>query len=208
MISKLLLRLKTDKTIAKFVFALLIMQPILDILSFFVAENSLNIVTTLLRMLIFGVVTAYAFIVSDNKKYYFIMAGVLIIFFICHMIACISEGYISLYEDIAMYIRTIQVPVYALAFITFFRKSESLKEKVGEAFWINYVIITASIILSYIVGKPEYTYYTGYGIKGWFYTGNAQSCILSVMAPLALCYAYRKKNNWLFLATLILGFGN
>ena len=208
MISKLLLRLKTDKTIAKFVFALLIMQPILDILSFFVAENSLNIVTTLLRMLIFGVVTAYAFIVSDNKKYYFIMAGVLIIFFICHMIACISEGYISLYEDIAMYIRTIQVPVYALAFITFFRKSESLKEKVGEAFWINYVIITASILLSYIVGKPEYTYYTGYGIKGWFYTGNAQSCILSVMAPLALCYAYRKKNNWLFLATLILGFGN
>lgn len=208
MINRILQGLKSEKILTKFVFVLLIMQPILDIFSFFVAESSLNIVTTLLRMLIFGLVTLYAFLISDNKKPYFIMAGVLIVFFILHMMACISEGYVSLYEDVTMYIRTIQVPVYVLVFITFFRNAENLKEQVGKAFWINYVIISASILLSYVVGRPESTYDSGYGIKGWFYTGNAQSCIISVMAPLALCYAYRKKKNWLFLVTLLLEFGN
>lgn len=208
MINNLLEKLESDKVITKFVFILLIAQPVLDILSFFVVESNLNIVTTLLRLLVFGLVTLYAFLIADNKKIYFIIAGVLVIFFVFHMIACISEGYISLYEDIEMYIRTVQMPVYVLAFITFFRKAESLKEYVGKAFWINYVIITVSIILSFIVGRPEFTYDSGYGIKGWFYTGNAQSCIISVMAPLALCYAYRKKRNWFFLVTLLLSFGN
>lgn len=208
MINNLLQRIKSDKVTSKFVFALLIMQPVLDIISFFVVESSLNIITTLLRMLIFAVVTLYAFFISDNKKYYFVMAGVLIVFFIFHVIACISEGYASLYEDIEMYIRTIQMPVYVLAFVTFFRKTENLKEQIGKAFWINYLIISFSIILSFLVGMPEYTYDTGRGIKGWFYTGNAQSCIISVMAPLALCYAYRKKKNWLLIGTLLLEFGN
>lgn len=208
MFSKIQILLKRETLLAKFVFVLLIVQPVLDIVSFFVAESSYNIYTTLLRMLIFGVVTIYAFLISERKKPYFIMAGILILFFVFHMIACISEGYVSVYEDITMYIRTIQFPVYVLAFITFFRQAKSLKEEIGKAFFINYIIISASILLSYAVGMPEFTYDSGYGVKGWFYTGNAQSCILSVMAPLALCYAYRQKKKWLFALTLFLEFGN
>ena len=99
----------------------LVDKKILDIISFFVAESGLNIVTTLLRMFIFGGVTLYAFLISEHKKPYLIMAGVLLVFFFMHIMACISEGYVSLYEDVTMYIRTIQVPVYVLVFITFFR---------------------------------------------------------------------------------------
>ena len=87
MINKLLLRLKSDDVIAKIVFILLIMQPVLDIFSFFVVGTNLNIVTTLFRMLIFAIVTLYAFLISDNRKPYFIMAGVLIVFFVFHMIS-------------------------------------------------------------------------------------------------------------------------
>lgn len=208
MLNTILLGLKSEKILTRFVFILLIVQPILDIISFFVAESGLNIVTTLLRMFIFGGVTLYAFLISEHKKPYLIMAGVLLVFFFMHIMACISEGYVSLYEDVTMYIRTIQVPVYVLVFITFFRTAKTLKEQIGKAFWINYVIISVSILISFAVGRPEFTYDSGYGIKGWFYTGNAQSCILSVMAPLALCYAYRKKKNWLFVATLLIEFGN
>lgn len=208
MLSEIISELKSQKMIKNFVFVLLIVQPILDIISFFVAESNLNIFTTLLRMLIFGVVALYGFLITENKKPYFIMAAVLVVFFICHMVACFSDGYISLYEDVTMYVRTIQVPVYALAFITFFKHADSLKEEVGKAFWINYITITISILISFAVGRPEFTYTSGNGIKGWFYTGNAQSCIISVMAPLGLCYAYRKKNNWLFFFTLLLEFAN
>ena len=60
MINNLLEKLESDKVITKFVFILLIAQPVLDILSFFVVESNLNIVTTLLRLLVFGLVTLYA----------------------------------------------------------------------------------------------------------------------------------------------------
>lgn len=205
---QILSTMKSKRVITNFVLGLLVMQPILDIISFFCVDSSLNIVTTLFRMAIFGVVVLYAFIIAENKRVYFITAGILGIFWIFHMIACVNEGYISIYKDVAMYIRTIQMPVFTLAFITFFREVDALTEKIGKVFLFNYLIITASIILSYVVGRPEYTYNTGYGIKGWFYTGNAQSCIISVMAPLGLYYAYRKKNNLLFLFTIVIEFVN
>lgn len=208
MVSNILTKIKSKDIVSNVMFMVLIMQPVLDIVSFFAIENGFNIVTTFLRMLIFGAVTLYAFIVSDKKKSYFIMAAVLGVYWILHMIACISEGYVSLYQDMAMFLRTIQMPVFTLAFITFFEKLDDWKERTGKAFLVNYITISCSIILSFVLNRPEYTYESGYGIKGWFFTGNAQSCILSVMAPLALCYAYRKMNNWLFGITIAVVFAN
>lgn len=208
MFSRMVTKMKSQKMISNVMIVLFVMQPILDIVSFFVVNSSLNIVTTFFRMLVFGVITLYAFVISDKKKHYFIMAGVLAIFWMLHMVACFSEGYVSIFQDITMYVRTIQMPVFTLAFITFLENSYDLQKKIGKVFLINYVTISASIILSYAVNRPEFTYSTGYGIKGWFFTGNAQSCIISVMAPLALCYVYQKKSDLLLIVTVTIAFAN
>lgn len=189
-------RLESNKSsIDMFLFILIIIQPLLDVFSFFMVKNDLTILSTMIRMLMFGIVALYSFTISDNKKAYFITAGVLIAFFTLHMTGCFMEGYQSLFQDITMYFRTIQMPVFVLCFITLFKKGKNIPNVIAKGFVVNYLIITGVIALSYIMGMPEYTYQTGIGLKGWFAIGNAQSCIISLMAPLTIYWAINNKKK-------------
>lgn len=209
MFNKVTQILKNKKLISSFLFCLLIMQPILDIVSYFAILYNFTSITTAARMLMFAFVVLWAFLISRRKKIYFIVAGIVSIYWILHVVVNISSGYISIVQDTAMFIRTIQGPILALVFITFLKESEGACEQIGKAFWINYLLISFSIILSYIAGMPVYTYeYSQIGIKGWFYTGNSQSCILAIMGLVALCYVYKKKNECLFAFSVFVIFAN
>ena len=202
-------KLSKETLISSFILILLVCQPILDILSYFAILGNVSSITTVLRLLVFGFIVMWAFLISDNKKTYFIMVGVLGLYWILHVAVNMRDGYISIVEDTAMYLRTIQGPVLTIAFITFLKKAKDAAGQIGRAFWINFITITISIILSFAVGMPEYTYYyTDIGIKGWFYTGNAQSCILAMMPLMALYYTYTKKNFKLFVFSVALVFLN
>ena len=63
-----------DKFISLCLLALVVVQPLLDVLSYFMAEYSLTAITTLLRMVMFAVIFVYGFWISDNKKVYYIFA--------------------------------------------------------------------------------------------------------------------------------------
>lgn len=196
--------LKMDKN--SIVLAVLIMiQPILDIASYFAIQTGMTSVTSLLRLAIFGAIMVYAFILSDRKKVYYIFAAILGAYWIVHMLICARDGY-SLVSDANGFLRTIQMPALTLAFITLFQRSQRFPQEIGKYFGINYIIIGASILLSFAVNMPVYTYYPDVGIKGWFFTGNSQSYIISAMAMLALYDAYRKKNNIAFVLTMVLAF--
>ncbi|MBE6920821.1 MAG: hypothetical protein E7468_04575 [Ruminococcaceae bacterium] len=196
--------LKMDKN--SIILAMLIMiQPILDIASYFAIQTGMTSVTSLLRLAIFGVIMVYAFILSDRKKVYYIFAGILGAYWIVHMLICARDGY-SLVSDANGFLRTIQMPALTLAFITLFQRAERFPQEMGKYFGINYIIIGASILLSFAVNMPVYTYYPDVGIKGWFYTGNSQSFIISVMAMLAMFDAYQKKNNLVFILTMAVAF--
>ena len=185
-------------------FIILIIQPILDIVSYFAVKYGYTSYTTIIRMIFFMGITLYSFYISKRKKIYIGISGVIAIFWILHMVGCWKNGYQSIPQDIAMYLRTIQMPIFTLNFITIFEKEQKYTREIEKAYVTNYIIIISSIILSFLIGMPEYTYYGGIGIKGWFAVGNSQSCIVSIMAPLGLCFAYRKKNKILFCATLLL----
>lgn len=196
--------LKMDKN--SIILAVLIMiQPILDIASYFAIQTGMTAVTSLLRLAIFGAIMVYAFILSDRKKVYYIYAGIMGAFWIIHMMICARDGY-ALASDLNGFLRTIQMPIFTLAFITLFQRSEKFPREMGKYFGINYIIIGSSILLSFAVNMPVYTYYPDVGIKGWFYTGNSQSFIISVMAMLALYEAYRKKNNIAFIIIMVIAF--
>lgn len=202
---------KTDKN--SIILSILIMiQPILDICSYFAVEAGITTVTTMLRFAIFGAVMLYAFALSNRKKVYFIFAGIVGLYWIIHVLICARDGY-SFVSDTNNLLRTLHMPALTIAFITLFKHANRYPENIGKCFSINYVIIAASIILSFIVNKPVYTYdrwidgiWAPVGIKGWFYTGNSQSCIIAVMSLLALYDAYRKKNNLYFVGVMALSF--
>lgn len=196
--------LKMDKN--SIILAVLIMtQPILDIFSYFAIQTGLTFVTSLLRLVIFGAIMAYAFILSDRKKVYYIFAGIMGVYWIIHMIVCARDGYV-LVPDLNGFVRTSQMPALTLAFITLFQRSERFPQEMGKYFSINYLIIGGSVLLSFMLNMPVYTYYPNVGIKGWFAIGNSQSYIISVMTMLALYEAYRKKNNIAFIITMAVAF--
>ncbi len=189
-------------------FILLIMQPIMDVISYFMIENGSTMLTTLVRMVIFAAIVSYSFFASKSKKQYFIMAGVLGVYWILHMIGCFMDGYQSVFQDFALFLRTIHMPVLTLCFIDLFKKDEKTANTVQKAFCCIYFIITAVIVLSYLVGNPVYTYNENVGIKGWFYVGNSQSCIISLLAPLSIYFAYKSKSKLFFAGMTALAFLN
>ena len=179
---------------------LIMLQPILDILSYFAIQVGMTSITSVLRLAIFGGMMLYAFWLSDKKKSYLIFVAVAAVYWILHMIMNARDGY-ALVSDANGFLRTIQMPAMTLAFVTLFKKSEHFPLVTGKCFGINYAIIGASILLSFVLNMPVPTYEaSNLGIKGWFYTGNSQSFILSVMAMPALCYCYLRNRNWIFVA--------
>ena len=196
--------LKMDRN--SWILAILIMlQPILDITSYFAIELGLTAITSALRLAIFGAMMLYAFILSDRKKAYYILLAVLGAYWVIHMALCARDGY-ALVLDVNGFLRTIQMPALTLAFITLFQRSEHFPDNCGKYFIVNYAIIGGSILLSYILNIPVSTYATGTGVKGWFYTGNSQSYIISVMSLLALYFCYQKKNDLAFVLVMVLAF--
>ena len=119
-----------------FLFALLIAQPVLDVISFWANEWDFTVITTLARFGMFAMVLLYGFIISDKKKLYFAAAAVLAAYWVLHVIGCIrsESGYISPFSDANNYFRTIHMPLFTMAFITMFKKSDKVPVYVQKAF--------------------------------------------------------------------------
>lgn len=192
-----------------FLFALLIAQPLLDIISYWANEWSFTAITTLVRFGMFAIVMAYCFIVSDKKWAYFAAAGVMGAYWILHMIACFRAegGYMSIMGDINNFFRTVHLPLFTFAFITVFRKSDVVPDYVQKAFCINMIITVHALVISYMTGTQIYTY-KDKGLMSWASVHNSQSAILAFLVPIMLLYAYNKRNKIMYYVVAMVGLIN
>lgn len=198
-----------EKYVPGVVFALLIMQPLLDIVSYWANEWYFTSVTTAVRFLMFAAVMLYGFIVSDRKGIYVVTGAAVVLYWALHMIACFksANGYISPVADASNFLRIIHLPLFTLAFITFFKKDSSVPRYVRLAFAVNLAIMIHSTILSYMTGTQIYMYgYMEVGLMGWSAVHNAQSAILAIVVPLTMLYAYKKQNKPGFYLTALAAF--
>ena len=181
----------SEKT-GQFVFWLLLLQPVLDAVSYFANVYSFTVITTAVRMLMFAAVCLYCFIISDRKKIYLIAAGGLALFWVIHMAACFRAGYDGILADAGYFVRTIHLPVLTLCFITCFKKSSELPRRICRAFLINLIVMLAFVALSYATGTQHYTYdHYRIGLVGWVAVDNCQSAIVCLIVPLLLYYSYK-----------------
>ena len=188
--------------------AIIIIQPMLDVLSYFLGEMGNNSLSTALRFLLLMGVALLGFIVSDKKRVYFLFYGVMGAFWLAHVINCYRIGYQSVVSDTANFLRIMNFPIFTLSFITFFQKGENLRKFVYAGFAINLAEIVVFTALPWLTGHPVYTYNTLYlGVMGWFSTPNAQSAIVVLVAPLAILFAWKTKKYPVFLLSLVLSFG-
>mgnify|MGYP003375502427 CR=1 FL=1 len=184
--------------------AILIIQPMLDVLSYFLGEMGNNSLSTALRFLLLMGVALLGFIVSDKKRVYFLFYGVMGAFWLAHVVNCYRIGYQSVVSDTANFLRIMNFPIFTLSFITFFQKGENLRKFVYAGFAINLAEIVVFTALPWLTGHPVYTYNTLYlGVMGWFSTPNAQSAIVVLVAPLAILFAWKTKKYPVFLLSLV-----
>lgn len=202
------LRTKIEVKLPALVLALIVIQPVLDVLSYFLGEMGSNALSTALRFALLAVVALLGFFVSDKKRIYFLFYGVAGLFWIAHAVNCFRVGYQSPVKDAANFLRILNFPIFTLSFITFFQKGKEVQKSVYLGFAVNLGEILVFTALPWLLGKPVYTYGAELkvGVLGWFGVPNAQSAIIVLAVPMAILWAYRTKKYPLFLLAAVLGF--
>lgn len=205
-------REKLSSHVGEFMAALLIVQPLLDVLSYFAQGGPGNAFTTALRMVMLAAVCLYALVITDRRQLYLALYGGVAAFWFLHVLNCIRVGYRDPVGDAAMYLRLVQFPLWTASFYTFFRKREGLDLRMVGVLALNFAIILLVIGLSYVTGTPVYTYDNDQrgihiGVMGWFAVHSAQSAIVSLLALALLLWGYRAGKLWAFCLCCVGGLG-
>lgn len=195
-----------------FMLILFIIQPVMDVLSFWLTECGVsNTVSLLLRFFVLFGTGALGFALSKHKKIYLLFGGIVLIFAVLHGWACLSAGYEGWQNpiyDLTNYIRVVQIPLFTMCFITFLRETgEEGYQTIERGFVINFGLIVLVELLSTVTGTDPHTYANKQiGVLGWFYFANSQSAILSAMVPVILMKALRGKKLSVFVASTAICF--
>ena len=202
---------------------LILLQPVLDILSFWQDQAQMSNTLTLgLRFAMLAAVALAGFVLSERKRGYLILAAVLVVFALCHAAAVLqvdlqtlpqereATGWRMLFSDFANYIRVIQIPIFTVCFITFLKKSgDKGFAAIQKSFLLVLLLIAVVEVLSVLTGTNPSTYANkDIGILGWFYFANSQSAILSIIVPVTIMAVIQKKTKTMVPQVLIcvLGF--
>lgn len=192
-------------------FAVMVLQPVMDVLSYFMNEYGSTLVSTALRAALLAVVCAWGLITAGDRRPYLILLGAAALFWLAHAFNCLRLGYRDPVGDFGEYLKLVQLPLWALAFTTFFRSCEGLNSRITTAAAVNLCTILLVIALSYLTGSPVYTYDSPsrgvqMGLMGWFSNHNGQSAIVCILVILLLLWAYSARRLWLFTLSAAVGF--
>lgn len=182
------------------VLVLLIIQPVLDVFSYFLMQIGSNGISTLLRLALLGAVALLGFYLSPAKRLYLIFYGAVVLFWGLHMFNCFRLGYRSPFEDTSNFLRVLNFPVLTTALITVVKQGPAFRKSVYLGCAINFGEVLLFTALPWLLGTPIYTYSAlELGVMGWFGVPNAQCVIIVLLMPFLIYWAYNTGKYWLFL---------
>ena len=76
-------RSKLEEKLSVLVLVLLVIQPVLDVFSYFLGQTGSNALSTLARFAMLAFVALLGFFISRKKKIYFFFYGAIGLFWIC-----------------------------------------------------------------------------------------------------------------------------
>lgn len=187
---------------------LICLQPLLDIVSYWqtalAVPFSLSFVP---RTLIFAALFLGGFLLSDNKKAYWILLGTVGLFWAGHIAVCLQNGMTvsGMVSDTSYFIGVLQLPVTTVSMITCLKRT---KDDGFDALLNGFVCTLGILLLSFVVarltGTEPHTYPdSAIGICGYCFWPNAQSAILCMCAPVCIACAIRKKQRHLPLVLIV-----
>lgn len=185
---------------------IIVLQPILDILSYFQSKYIGSSYTWIVRIILLLVVFVISFIHSKDKKKLILKLLPFALFFIVHILNLFRIHQFNLLEDTRYFILVFQMPILYISLFDYAKNTNYDLNKIKNGICYSFAIIVLSIFLAYITNTYQYTYLTGIGITGWFSSANTISMILCAVTPWALCRASSSKNILIYLITLIAAF--
>ena len=182
------------KPLQLLILALIVVQPLLDVMSYWLnvggAENTL---TLALRLGLLLITVVLGFCLAEKRRYYYITAAVLLLLALGHVLACVQYGYAQPVRDLTNLVRIYLLPLTALSFCTLLRRFPELRQKIPGALTICLGLILVVEILATVTGTDPHTYANkSIGLLGWFYTTSSQSAILCMLVPIAVVYVCKK----------------
>lgn len=178
------------------VFLLCLIQPFLDVLSYWMDVGGFsNRLTLILRLGLLAAMVLLGFLMTDRRRSYYLTAAVLGAFTLAHMLYCRQKGYLDPIGDLTNLVRIYQLPLTALAFVTFLKRDPRCLEAVKRGFVGSLLVILAVELLSVVTKTNPCTYANkSIGVLGWFSNTSSQSAILSMLVPVAIAYTAERKN--------------
>jgi len=194
------------------ILVLFLLQPVMDVLSYWTDYAGMNnTITLLLRLCVLVLIVLTGFWLSRRKWIYYVAVGLLLVLTVCHVLVCRRYGYQDPIGDLTNLVRIYQLPLTTLAFISYLRSDPACMKWVKYGFLGSFALILLVEILATVTGTDPHTYANkGVGVLGWFVTPSAQSAILSMLVPVVVvCVADRKKLHPLWTAGIsLVGFGS
>ncbi len=188
------LRSKLTNRLPLFTYLLFVLQIGLDVLSFWMARLDLgNTLTLLLRMLLLAVTLLLGFLLTHRKRFYWIAAAVVLFLAAAHYLATRQYGISNLVSDFTNYVRVIQMPLTTLCLMTFLRENEACYPALKRGLASCLLLTLLVVLLAIVTGTEPHTYQDGSGYIGWFNNTNSQSANLSVLAPVAIAWVYKRR---------------
>ena len=198
------------KPLQLLILALIVVQPLLDVMSYWLnvggAENTL---TLALRLGLLLITVVLGFCLAQKRRYYYITAAVLLLLALGHVLACVQYGYAQPVRDLTNLVRIYLLPLTALSFCTLLRRFPELRQKIPGTLTLCLGLILLVELLATVTGTDPHTYANkSIGLLGWFYTTSSQSAILCMLVPIAVVYVCKKFANPLpGMLTALIGMG-
>ena len=182
--------MKLSKIIAIFLMVFVILQPIMDTLTYLQIRYSFNFlsISSLFRTITFALIILYLLLDKDKRKNIWFLLIYFLIYLGCQVF--------WLNNGLSSSLNTLLTIFYIPVIIIFMNKTDIDKK------YFNLKIIIIPYLFKY--GNYANNFYEGKnGFYGLFYGGNEISNILVIMLPLVIEYLVRKKSYFLIALTFI-----
>lgn len=178
----------------------IILQPILDILTYFsIVYLQMNITIGIVVRVLFMLLSLfYIFFLNKHRfKRYIIM-------YILLLIAVLGIGFLlnfflkpvfHFFSEVQFLVKAIYFPVMFCAFLLAFTEESrqwEIKNKLLSSNALAMTIVAISFGLAILTNTSNTTYtYNKAGYIGWFFAGNEISAIIAISFPLVLIYSIK-----------------
>lgn len=182
---------------------IIVLQPILDIVSYFQSKYLGNSYSWIFRVALVAIVVCISFIASKDKKKFVLKILPFVLFFVIHMANLYRIHKISIIEDTKYFILVFQMPILCIALVDYIKSTDYDLNKLKLGICWSFAILAASILVAYVTKTYQYTYAEGIGITGWFSSANTASMILCAVTPWVIYMASNSKKVFVYLITCI-----